>query len=838
MRKIVPLALASAIMTACTGTGDPGSSSSNDVTPSSSSQATQSSTAAISSSSAPTTPSSTATSSSAPSTGGNLYTDFVPNALEGAERYKAMIYAGLACSTCHGDDAKGTTPIDYKGLSAQEMFTIIKDEMPTQVGAPEECVGQCAADITAYLKSLNGGEPDVEVACDTTKPLGYSPRALRLLTLDEYQNSIEDLLGITTDYRSKIVIDSERGGFPNNSATPVDDSRAGKYWSVAESIANEAIENGQPFACTGGCSDKFVEELLPRLFRRPITEAERLQYFEIFGSSAPEEGLQLAIIAALTSPQFLYRSELGQQVSEILSTEPQSYYRPDPSSQMQVAIGNQGDDGFSRIQYYLDNNGAPRYTWTGNDIVSFQIRASQVNGSYPSIIMKTGNKEYPVEVTSDRPQNIRINIKDAAPGDGYIGFQTSSDQVYISTITFGAAVLYTPSRGDEDKMKLADPDSYVLDPFEYASVLSYTLTGSAPDDILWNAASNDGLHYEDQIRAQVERLIDTPRGRQRIGEMASYWFDTYKVTESLWDRDSALFPNYTPEVRESMAEEVRQLFREIVYQDRPFESFYGGDFTVLNKALSDYYGIASGSSGNNDWKVVDNLDKRGGVLTSGAFMTLHALPEKTRPIIRAVRVREQMLCQHILPPPLLVEDREELKNRVNSEFEQGGMTTREYNEGITDARSCDGCHKYQINPLFGMEDFDQAGQWRDTEKGYGGVQTLDIDIAGILYGTENPGDTDSIPFSGAKGLSKVVAALPGASECLIEKGFRFISGMPLNEKGVDAVATEKALTAEQESDFACAADKARAAYTAEGSSAKAAITALVMQDLLRYRKAN
>ena len=70
--------------------------------------------------------------------------------------------------------------------------------------------------------------------------------------------------------------------------------------------------------------------------------------------------------------------------------------------------------------------------------------------------MKTGNKEYPVEVTSDRPQNIRINIKDAAPGDGYIGFQTSSDQVYISTITFGAAVLYTPSRGDEDKMMALD----------------------------------------------------------------------------------------------------------------------------------------------------------------------------------------------------------------------------------------------------------------------------------------------------------------------------------------------------------------------------------------------
>lgn len=838
MRKIVPIALASAVMTACVGpVDDTGSSAGNNSSATqqtSSSQTTISSTPAVSSSSVPRSSSSQGATSSQ-SGGGSAYIDFTTNAERGENLYYSTALNAQSCADCHGVDSNGAPygdnspsqwPLKPDQKSPQDFFVTIHTTMP--LFAADKCDAQCAADITAYLQTWK----EDAVACASPDAINYSPRALKLLTVDEYQKTIEDLLGFDEDIRDQLVGDAERGGFPNNIATIIDLSRADKYWELADYVATWVIENGQPFDCTAGCAGQFIDELLPRLFRRPITEAERAQYEEIIATGDSK----MLFIAALTSPQFLYRSELGQKVSEVLSTEPESYYRPDPDTQ--ITVTHATADGFLDIGYYtgVETN----YSWTGNDIVSFQIKASMQNGNFPTLSMRINNVEYKYTPTSDRAQTVRFQVEGATPSTDTKLHMNAQPNTFIGPVTLGGSVLYTPSRGDEEKMRKADPDSYVLDPFEYASLLSYTLTGSAPDDVLWNAAMNDGLHYEDQIRAQVERLIESSRGREHIGEMASHWFDTYKITGALWDRDMAIFPNYTPAVRESMAEEVRQLFREVFYNDRPFDSFYGGDYTVVNKALSDYYGITSGASSNSDWRVVEGLEKRGGMLTSGAFMTLHALADKTRPIIRAVRVREQMLCQHILPPPIFEGgEREELLAIANEEYHTGQTTVREYNQAITNHKACYSCHQYKINPLFGMEDFDQTGLWRDTERGFGGLSTLPVNTAGTLYGPvdiEDDSEATAIRFNGAKELSKAIATLPGVEECLVEKSFRFVAGLPITDKGVDKVAQEPYLTGEQKASYACAAEDAKAAYESTGRSARAVITELVMQDLLRYRK--
>lgn len=845
MRKIVPIALASAVMTACVGPVDDTSSSSVSSVSSATQQTSRSQTTISSaptvSSSSSVAPSSSSQATTSSAGGGSAYIDFATNTQRGEDLYysRALHPDNKSCADCHGVDSNGAPyggnspspwPLKPDQKAPQDFFVAIHTTMP--LFNPENCDAQCAADITAYLQTWK----EDAVTCESADAINYSPRALKLLTVDEYQNTIQDLLGFDEDIRGELVVDSERGGFPNNIATNIDLSRADKYWELADRVSTWVIENRKPFDCTAGCAAKFVDDLLPRLFRRPITAAERTQYEELLDTG----DAKIAFIAALTSPQFLYRSELGKKVSEVLSTEPESYYRPDPDSITTWNIGTLNADGFTRAQNYI--GGQMTYAWTGNDVVSFTIQIGKDgNGNYPKVTFKADNKEYPIEFTSDRPKTVRLRIEGAAAGNRYVDFNGGNNvPFYISPLSFGAAVLYTPSRGDEAKMRQADADSYVLDPFEYASLLSYTLTGSAPDNELWNAAMNDGLHYEEQIRAQVERLIDSPRGRKQIGEMASHWFDTYKITTSLWDRDMALFPNYTPAVRQAMTEEVRELFREVFFNNRPFDSFYGGDFTVVNKALSEYYGISSGASSNSDWRVVEGLNKRGGMLTSGAFMTLHAHAEKTRPIIRAVRVREQMLCQHILPPPIFEGgEREQLLEIANNEYHSGMTTIREYNEAITNHPACYSCHQYKINPLFGMEDFDQTGQWRATEKSYGGLNTLTINATGKLYGPidiEDTSEANAISFNGAKELSKAIASLPGVEECLIEKSFRFVAGLPINDKGVDKVAQEPYLTGAQKSDYACAAQSAKTAYETSNRSARSVITELVMQDLMRYRK--
>lgn len=855
MRKIVPLALASAVLSACTGTGEESSSSADIVsssslaavssTPvSSSSQLTISSTPVSSSpqssvpaSSVPvssTPASSTGSTSSTPiGTPTPLYSSFTVDDLKGSE-----LFTDHNCNACHGksnNEDGVANPLNVNKYTSQSLFAKVHEEMPLQIAAPTTCVDQCAADITAYLETWR----PTGVACDTTKPMGYTPQRLRLLTGDEYQNTLEDLLGLDTNYADKIVGDGKKGKFPNNATTIIDENRANKYWAAAEGIAAWAVENDKPFSCASGCADKFIDEFAPKMYRRPLTEAEKTSYESIFNQSSGKEGLQFALVTALNSPQFLYRSELGKNVAEVLATEPESYYRP-TGEVVEWDVANAGGEGVKRVYNYV--GGGSGYDWTGKDIISvtFQAKAGQ-GGGWPVVKLNAINKDFPeITIDSDKPKTYRFSINGASAGDtDFVKFDSqfpNGAELYMGVVTFGQSELYTPARGDEEKMKTADPSSFVLDPHEYATLLAYTLTGSTPDDALLDAANNDGLHYEPQIRAQVERLLDSPRGRERMGTFAGYWFETDKVTDANANRDATEFPNYTMDVRESMAEEVRELFREIFYNNRAFTSLYDGDFTVLNKTLADYYGIAAGSSGANDWQVVESLDKRGGILTTGAFMTVNAHPDKTAPIIRAVRMREQMLCQHIAPPPLLKGEREEQLALAAEEDRKGIATTRRYYEVITDNDACKGCHEYQINPLFGTEDFDQAGQWRDTQKGSTGMD-LDIDNTGILYGPTTVTDnTDSIAFTGAKGLSKALADLPGVEECLMDKTFRFVAGMPIKETSVDSN-FESSLTEEQRTDFKCVEDKATAAYNASSKNPRAVMTEMVMQDLLRYRKA-
>jgi hypothetical protein len=886
MRTLAPIALVSALLVACTGepngssssaaskssVGNPPSSSSVRSIASSSLPRSSSSLAPVTSSSAPVTSSSkplsssslvsssskssVAISSSSAATG-LKYSDFVGDPLKGAQRYGAVIYGPFACQTCHGLDANGdgktesTTPIVPGKFTAQALFEEVL-AMPTDAVkaiSPTRCDGQCAADITAYLRTLIVEE---NVQCDSNKPIGYSPRALRLLTVDEYQNTLEDVLGLSADYTGKVVADARKGGFPNNNTANVDESRANKFWAASEELAKWAVENNKPFACGANesCSDRFIDEFLYRLFRRPVNNLERTQFEALFNNYPGKEGMEAALVAALNAPQFLYRSELGRKVSDVLAgTGITPEYRPaNPIVVFKGADWGGGGiqaDGSKKVDLY-GNAGITfrNYTFTGNDVVKIRARGALGDGVYPTMQIKIDNKiidtvvvnsasfktfTYRVEGIVGTNKYIQVENKNAAG-------HSQSRVLYLGDITFGKAELYIPPKGDEAKLSKADPSSYVLDAFEYATLLAYTLTGSAPDQALLDAAAGDGLHYEADIRKQVERLIDSPRGRERIGAMAGYWFNTDKVTEAGADRNTALFPKYTASVRDAMKQEVHHLFREIFYGNRAFTDFYAGDFTVVNSVLANYYGIPATTTSPNDWVLVDGLDKRGGIVTTGAFMTVNAHPDKTAPIIRAVRVREQMLCQHILPPPLLVEDREALLAKVNAQYEAGIITDRQYYEGITDARSCDGCHKYQINPLFGMEDFDQVGQWRNTQKGATGM-TLPIDITGSLFGPENIDDNATvIPFRGAKNLSKELAVLPGIKECLIEKTFRFVAGLPIKDKAVDPA--EKLLTAEQKSDFLCVAEKAKAVYQSSGGKARAVLTEMVMQDLLRFRKAN
>lgn len=225
---------------------------------------------------------------------------------------------GETCVACHGVGGIGlsapalNTPRDEAGFAA--MVTYIETNMPPS--SPGSCDAQCAADIGAYIKTL-WPEP---LVCDS--PVNYGQRTFKLLTQAEYQSSVEDLFAVNYEASSNLNADSKLGTFLNNALTSVSSAAYDQYLSVAEGVAQfSADRNFAPLLSCGtnfdqSCANAFVNDALPTIFRRPLAGAEVTRYSAIANGTHTagdvKAGIQLAVEAALSSPQFLYRHELGE----------------------------------------------------------------------------------------------------------------------------------------------------------------------------------------------------------------------------------------------------------------------------------------------------------------------------------------------------------------------------------------------------------------------------------------------------------------------------------------------------------------------------------------------
>ncbi|HEV3192788.1 MAG TPA: DUF1592 domain-containing protein [Polyangiaceae bacterium] len=149
------------------------------------------------------------------------------------------------------------------------------------------------------------------------------PAFLRRLTTTQYWNSIDDLLGPGAP-RSNIDPDQPNGGFAAIGASVVATSPTGvaqyetaalgaSEWAFADPARRSALA-----ACPAGtaagaaCAQAFVSRFLGLAFRRLPTAAENARYM-VLVTGAPDvwTGMQQAVAAALQSPKFLYRLELG-----------------------------------------------------------------------------------------------------------------------------------------------------------------------------------------------------------------------------------------------------------------------------------------------------------------------------------------------------------------------------------------------------------------------------------------------------------------------------------------------------------------------------------------------
>ncbi|MEJ2467457.1 MAG: DUF1592 domain-containing protein, partial [Candidatus Thiodiazotropha sp.] len=367
---------------------------------------------------------------------------------------------------------------------------------------------------------------------------------------------------------------------------------------------------------------------MPRVFRRPLSEDEFTAFQALFTDEYTggdiHEGLALALKILFTSPQFLYRDETGVSVADINAGDSGSV-QYEQTGTVQTFIDS-SDDPHTLAIFGQEGRNA---SFTGDDLITITVRGTQgsENGLWPTMSIETNDgvigsvlvdhtfsKTYQFHTTAFNGDYIYLKVlnKQIGAPDEHKGGQN----LIISKLELSAAQEATQTLPDVE----LDADAYVLTPYQLAA--------------------DKQLETKSQIAAQVERLLHTPRAREHFGDFAAQWLRTDRVLDLA--KDPVLYPNFTQEVRQAMAQEIREVFNHVVLDEgEPFSALYDGDFTFANSALADFYGI--GNVSGSEMQKVSDVTSRAGLVTSGAFLAVHAHEQDTSPIVRATYLRRRFL---------------------------------------------------------------------------------------------------------------------------------------------------------------------------------------------------
>jgi hypothetical protein len=309
-----------------------------------------------------------------------------------------------------------------------------------------------------------------------------------------------------------------------------------------------------------------------------------------------------------------------------------------------------------------------------------------------------------------------------------------------------------------------------------ASRLSYLLWDTAPDAALLEAAAQGRLTASAEIEKQARRLMRDGRARLALNQFLAEWLRFDRVRGAL--RERRLFPEFGPELVHSMIEETTRLFSYLAWEDKPFLDFFTADYSFLNSALAQIYGIPAPEK---EFALTHFPPggKRAGVLGHASFLTLTSKPSETAPTERGLFVREHFLCQIVPPPPPGV------STTLPVIAEEKPMTNRERLAVHLANASCASCHRL-VDPIgFGFEQFDAIGRYREKQMAliFPAVDTktknvrrdglkveLAVDTKATILGVPNS------DFSSPAEAGRVLASTPACQRCIVKQFFRYALG--------------------------------------------------------------
>jgi Protein of unknown function (DUF1592)/Protein of unknown function (DUF1588)/Protein of unknown function (DUF1595)/Protein of unknown function (DUF1585) len=313
---------------------------------------------------------------------------------------------------------------------------------------------------------------------------------------------------------------------------------------------------------------------------------------------------------------------------------------------------------------------------------------------------------------------------------------------------------------------------YQLTSHELAARLSYHFWNTLPDAQLSALADSGELMAPEVYQAQVARLFADERTLPTTVDFYSEWLKLEDLSPLDRNNDSSIFQAFAGDnlpserLADAMRDEVQALLGYYTFEQP------GGVSEVLNtpysfatsSELASIYGVQAWDGLGTPPRVET---ERPGLLTRGAFLATGTA--NTRPIMRGLFVRTNLLCDTIAPPPA--------EAGATPPELSPNSTTREVVEELTAPTACFGCHNAFINPLgFAFEGFDSLGRVRTEQRLF--------DEDGNEIGAK-PIDTASVPQvvlgdnAASEGPADVMRLLSGSGKveaCLARQYFRFTFG--------------------------------------------------------------
>lgn len=678
-------------------------------------------------------------------------------------------YLTKHCFGCHRGAAKqgnldlAELLVGGTDVAADKTWVKVFDRVSAGQMPPPGAVPPSATDTRGFLAALGG---ELRARHATSKG-----RVLRRLNRREYQNTIDDLLGVHVDVVSLLPEDGRAHGFDTvGEALNISGVQMQRYMEAAEASLHAALQpDVRPKSLTETFtleSERNRDHLGVQWLKRPdgsivVFNDGGYPSTQIPGFRASAPGLHRVRISG-----YGYQIDEPVAFSVIAGTfnrggdqEIRGFYELPPNKPSVVElsvllragdglklgpVGLNGPDGHSPIR-----DGPDKYPGEGLAILSVEVegpiyaewpprgqrlllanaRLREVLPANPALRRRFDYRPTFTADSTDPAADSRVALgqflesafrrpvspTDAAPYLALFDREFAESRDYLIAIrTAAIAALCSP------EFLFLKEGRGPLDDYALASRLSYFLTRSAPDAELLQLASHRTLNRPDVLRAQTERLLQSPGVDRFIADFTDGWLNLRDLEFTTPDR--LLYPEFDELLLDSMRRETRSFVRELITGNLSLSNLIQSDFAMLNSRLARHYGI-TGVTGLQIRKVSLPPDsKRGGLLTQASILKVSANGTTTSPVTRGVWVMDRLLGSPPPPPPPGVPG-------VEPDI-RGAQTLREILARHRNIESCNSCHRGIDPPGFALENYDVIGGWRERYRSLGVGEQVRLKVEG------------------------------------------------------------------------------------------------------------